>query len=616
MRIAQVSIQNFRGVKSAKLLLPHHAVLIGDNNAGKSTVLEAIDLVLGPERLHRPSPIDEHDFYAGEYVGQDKALITIAIEIVVIGLSEEQLIHFGNHLEYWNTDKKTLLDAPPPEATDGSNIVEALRLGFRGRYDPEEDNFSCETFFVSPQREDGKSDLFKTRDKRMCGFLLLRTLRTGSRALSLERGSLLDVILQLRDLRSNMWEYFLSELRQIDITKNKPLGITPILNDLQDALRSFVPSEWGENPNIRVSELTREHLRKTLAVFIGTGAYTSSQTEYLAPFSHQGTGTINTLVLALLAMIADEKQNVIFAMEEPEIGLPPHVQRRIVDSIRSMSAQAIFTTHSPYILDEFIPENLIMLRRDNGVMAATPATLPPAVKDKSYRDEIRKRFCECLLARKVLIVEGRTEYDAVTAAARHLSELVPNKYKSLENLGIAVLDAQTDSQIDPLGAYFKALGKVVYAIADQQDPNRTAKIVNSVDLFFESPELSFEKLILKHTQESALRKYTQAIVDDGRWPQHLKAHTPNKSMSLDELRNALRPFLEYKKGSGEAANLVRFCTENELPSFITTALIKIKSHCDLVASNAGMALEEDSGDPPNACSATSSVTELEVAAES
>jgi putative ATP-dependent endonuclease of OLD family len=612
MRIAQITIQNFRGVKYAKLLLPRQAVLLGDNNAGKSTVLEAIDLVLGPERLHRPSPIDEHDFYAGEYLGQDKAPITIAIELVVVELSEEQLMHFFNNLEYWNTETNTLLDSPPPEATDGPNIAEALRLGFRGKYDPEEDNFICETFFVSPHCEEGKSDPFKIRDKRICGFLFLRTLRTGSRALSLERGSLLDVILQLRDLRSNMWEDFLSELRQIDIAENESFGISPVLNDLQASLQAFVPSDGGENPNIRVSELTREHLRKTLAVFIGTGAYTSNNNEYLAPFGHQGTGTINTLVLALLAMIAEEKQNVIFAMEEPEIALPPHVQRRIVDSIRSRSAQALFTSHSPYILDEFSPENLILIRRDKGIMEAIPATLPPSVKDKSYRNELRKRFCECLLARKILIVEGRTEYDAMTAAARHLSEIMPNIYRTLENLGIAVIDAETDSQIAPLGTYFKALGKTVYAIADRQDPTRSAEIRSAVDLFFESPESSFEKLILKHTEEKALLKFGLDAVSDGRWPQHLTAESPNESMSLPKIQNALRRFLEYKKGSGEAARLVRMCNESELPPFIKSTLRDIKNHCNPVTPEAVVAPEKSSSDPPIAYPATTLGAEVEV----
>lgn len=48
MRIARVIIENFRGISRANLLFPEHAVLIGDNNCCKSTVLEAIDLALRP----------------------------------------------------------------------------------------------------------------------------------------------------------------------------------------------------------------------------------------------------------------------------------------------------------------------------------------------------------------------------------------------------------------------------------------------------------------------------------------------------------------------------------------------------------------------------------------
>ncbi|WP_439272821.1 AAA family ATPase [Pseudochrobactrum sp. HB0163] len=65
MRACRITINNFRGVKSATLLLPQHGVLIGDNNTGKTTILEALDLVLGPDRLNRQPPIDEHDFFRG-----------------------------------------------------------------------------------------------------------------------------------------------------------------------------------------------------------------------------------------------------------------------------------------------------------------------------------------------------------------------------------------------------------------------------------------------------------------------------------------------------------------------------------------------------------------------
>jgi putative ATP-dependent endonuclease of OLD family len=67
MQVAHIHIQNFRGVKEASLFFSQHAVLLGDNNTGKTTVLEALDLTLGPDRLNRTPPIDEHDFYRGQY---------------------------------------------------------------------------------------------------------------------------------------------------------------------------------------------------------------------------------------------------------------------------------------------------------------------------------------------------------------------------------------------------------------------------------------------------------------------------------------------------------------------------------------------------------------------
>ena len=68
MQIFKLTIKNFRGIKSTTIILPKHAVLIGDNNTGKTTILEAIDLVLGPDRLRRIPPIDEHDFFEGKYI--------------------------------------------------------------------------------------------------------------------------------------------------------------------------------------------------------------------------------------------------------------------------------------------------------------------------------------------------------------------------------------------------------------------------------------------------------------------------------------------------------------------------------------------------------------------
>ena len=67
MNVCRLNIENFRGIKAATVLLPKRAVLIGDNNTGKTTVFEGLDLALGPDRLNRQAPVDEHDFYQGKY---------------------------------------------------------------------------------------------------------------------------------------------------------------------------------------------------------------------------------------------------------------------------------------------------------------------------------------------------------------------------------------------------------------------------------------------------------------------------------------------------------------------------------------------------------------------
>lgn len=577
MRIARIRIQNFRGVASGELYLNGHTALVGDNNSGKSTVLEAIDLVLGPERLSRRPVVDEHDFYASRYINKDGPPIEIRIEVVIVDLSDEQKRHFRDHLEWWDTVATQLLEGPPPERTDDPTVTPALQAEFVGHYDEEEDDFTGATYFMSPTLEDGSRTPFRTSDKRLCGFLFLRTHRTGSRALSLERGSLLDIILRLQEKRLQMWEDVLEQLRALPVADKPELGISDTLSTVQAAVRAFVPSDWAENPHMRVSDLTRENLRRTLTVFMSSGAKKEDGSDHAAPFQHQGTGTINTLVLALLSQIAELKQNVIFAMEEPEIALPPHAQKCIIDNVKSKSAQAIFTSHSPYVLEEFSPDRVLVLRRESGKLTGIPATYPPSVKPKAYRSEFRARFCEALLARRVLVTEGRTEYDAFPAAARRLNDLHPKDFKTLEAMGIAVVNAQTDSQITQLGEHFRKLGKIVFAVFDQQDAATKAAIEAAVHHAFEAPEAGFENILLNGVADAALRRFANGLVAEREWPAHLAARTPSDAMPLDDLRNSLREYLMWSKGASGAADLLAMCALDEMPPYIVDTLRSIRA---------------------------------------
>lgn len=609
MKVSRLTVENFRGVKRASLLFPDHVVLIGDNNVGKTTVLEALDLALGPDRLSRRPPVDEHDFFRGGYLPPEKEKAEAAapaapeaaqaeakpgkeeaesvaaeadaanddeaadhkinVEATVTGLSDEQLAHFHAYIEWWDTKGSKIYDEPKPEGVDAAGIVPALRVTFIGEYDPEEDDFQGNSYFTRSLAEEDKPEHFSKKQKQICGFLYLRSLRTGSRALSLEHGSLLDIILRLKEIRPQMWEQTIAAVSSFSVASDKEHGISGVLGSISAALKKYVPREWGVDPHLKVSALTRDHLRKVVTAFIATG-----DGDHAAPFFRQGTGTINMLVVAMLSLIAEDKQNVIFAMEEPETAIPPYAQKRIVHEICKLSAQSLFTSHSPYVLEEFgLEQTMILSRDDGGVLTSAFVTLPDSLKLKNYRHDFRTRFCEGLLSRRVLLGEGATEATAVPVVARRLAELNPAKYCSLEALGLCVLDVGGDSKLADLGKLYSGLGKEVYAVCDKQEAKAKAAIEANVKNLFMHDEQNIEDLVIKNTTAAALERFAKAVD----WPSHLKKLHPDPVVNAAA---ALKDYFDWAKGNWGIADFLAQCSEDEIPKWLRDVCEELRKLCE------------------------------------
>lgn len=592
MRISKLSIKNFRGVAEANLVFPSHAVLIGDNNTGKSTVLEALDLVLGPDRAHRMPPVDEHDFFRGKYIFSEPeaGAVTevddpeipaagdglaqqptevlapvIKIDAIVCDLSDEQKARFFANVEWWDNAANCVLEQPTAEQVAVASPC--IRVSFIGWYDAEDDDFAGETFFTKTD-EEGQRQPFRKKDKQICGFLYLRTMRTGSRALSLERGSLLDIILRLQEARPKLWEDSLEALSSLQLSDGTDGGLGEVLESVNTALKKYVPKEWGAQPQLRVSNLTREHLRKVVTAFMSTG-----EGEHLAPYYRQGTGTINMLVLALLSQIAAGKQNVIFAMEEPEIAIPPYAQKQIVNEVRKLSSQTIFTSHSPYVIEEFSVEETIPLSRDEeGVLAQRQIILPASIKPKFYRQNFRTVFCEGLLARRILLAEGATEAIAFPAVARRLAQLRPDEFKTLESIGVCTIDAGSETKIIAMAGLYRGLGKEVICTCDAQDAAVVTNMETALDLVLMHGESGFEKMVLAGTTAAAMERYIDGLV----WPEALKGNFPDPKA---DLANATQAYLSKYKGEGVAADFLVQCEFDEIPEWIRQSCLSIQQFC-------------------------------------
>ncbi len=595
MRVARLKITNYRGIADATLHFSGHALLVGTNNVGKSTVCEALDLVLGPDRLAKSPPVEEFDFYNARYLEEDQETPRrLSVEVVLTGLTDEVTSTCGTHLEFWHTTEHRLLAEGEADLVDASEVETCLRLESIGRYDPEEDEFEAKTYFShSPDAPEGERKVVSRTVKRMFGFLYLRALRTGSRALSLERGSLLDTILRLGSIRTGLWEQTIERLHDLDPPiDDDAVGLQPVLASLQERLGQYIPTQGKESgAKLFVSQLTREHLRKTLSFFL-----TMFPDQEPVPFQHVGAGTLNTLVLALLSFVAELKRsNVIFAMEEPEIALPPHTQRRIVNYLVNRTSQCLVTSHSPYVIEQFEPSQIQILRRsDEAGLIAAPIFLGEAIKPKTYRKHARRGLCEAMLGRAVIVAEGLTEQIALWAVSEKM-EAADEAYYPLDLSGVTVFSSDGDGALPAFGQFFKSLGLSTYAFYDRKhrSTDETTDLQGAFHLPYETNYPGAEALLVA---EVPIDRQWQLLDEIRELGQQGNVSIPTQRPNDDSVKGLCHRLLKGRKGDGTAGRLIDMCHYSELPVSIKGFLQKVYADFPRPEPAAiPRALEHDSG---------------------
>ncbi|MFJ6167263.1 ATP-dependent nuclease [Micromonospora orduensis] len=587
MRVRRVILRHFRGVAAGTVRLDGNTLLVGSNSVGKSTVCEALDLVLGPERMFRRPVIDEYDFYAARYQAADGVTPEVRVEVVLTDLEPEAQRRFRSRLRRWSAQQNDFIAPKTSQetATDGEEGEWCLPVVFVGRFNQGEDDFEGATFFAHPEpipddlteetvELGGGLKPFTREDKRLCGFLYLRPNRTGSRALSFQRGSLLDTIVRLEsESAGQLWEKALRGLSEVVIAGDES-GFMKIRSEVRTRVEKFL--SLTEDPgavDVRVSELTREHVRDTLRLFLATqpGAHG-------VPFNRLSTGSLNLLVFALLTYIAELKgdQSVIFAMEEPEIALPPHAQRRLVDFVVSRMGQVIITSHSPYVIEKFNPDQVVVLARDNdGALTSTPVALPADFKLKKYRDN-RRQFAEAILARAVLVVEGATEVAAFQAVADVLDrDPAVVDYLHPDLAGISLFDANNDVSVPLFAPVFAAMGKRVFGFHDRPDKPLSPALEPKIEQFTRYQQIPYkgiETLLVTEMPVEVQKQFAATVA--GR-PDYPTISPMPPAATDDQVRAHVRKLLEERKGSngGYAALLISECgTASDLPASLADFL--------------------------------------------
>lgn len=430
-QIRKLSIQRFRGIQSLTWLPAEGMnVILGGGDVGKTTVLEAIALLLSPSNT---AVISEADYWARDSAQE------FVIE-AVMSLPNATGIGSQNTFAWpWAWNGK---DAVAPTADgDGDLSVPGepvYRVRVRGTTELE---LAWEV--MQPSDE---FDHFSTAVRRRIGLVRMSADERNDRDLRLVYGSALDRLLADNALRARIGKQVAG------------LNLHDSLNDKgKEAIESLdgrmagaaLPSE------LKLGLTTSQGL--SIGALIGLMA---TKNGVALPLSSWGAGTRRMAALEIAS--ATDKEASVTLIDEIERGLEPYRLRKLINILAGQQGQIFLTTHSPVAISCAEGAHLWYLD-SQGSIGALP------------RDKIgpqQKRDPETFLARVAVIAEGPTEVGFLQYLLEKAFEGNPLDH------GVRVCDGQGNGATLDLLETLASSGLLFAGLADDEGaaPERWKKL--------------------------------------------------------------------------------------------------------------------------------------------
>ncbi|ANU21415.1 hypothetical protein BBI15_15125 [Planococcus plakortidis] len=415
--LKEVRIKNFRSLENVSVKLDPITLLVGQNNAGKTSFLKALQLAFGTSRkqvtkediyvspdeilpLDRTSTIDtlivptdsennrinEFSDFWGERFGEaiqltdtDEEYIAIRTLIEFNDLKGEYIV-VQNFLKKWNDNPEMDINTEDIDKKVSRRVLEKIPL-----------------FFMDAQR-DIQEDL--KNSSSYWGRLASDIGLDLELVVELE-GSLNDVnskIVDESEVLSHMKEV-LEQLNQYTSRNDSGIQISPITRKIRDLSRGM-------------DILFKDH---------GSESF---------PISFHGMGTRSwATLLTFQSYISwltkkNRKENEeflpILALEEPEAHLHPQAQRNIYNQISKFEGQRIISTHSPYILGLADLKSIRHFYKLSSVTRVKEISLEgvDAEGERKINREVLNTRGEILFSKAIILFEGETEEQALQLFAQ------------------------------------------------------------------------------------------------------------------------------------------------------------------------------------------------------
>ena len=380
MQIRRIVITNYARLGDCDLDVRGNLVVVGANDVGKTSLLRALNLALGPT--------------AGLYQ---------QLTVADLRNSGQPLVVSVTFTEFDNTLRALFfreIDIDPGDAS------ERLEVRLEVEVDPEDP----ESVLISRWCP-GRGEIRGPSREQISalGWRYLPAMRQTSAAHFDGAGGAIQTLLRAVEPDLGAAKTSLAGLLE---TFNTTLGESEELGKLRSGMAAHLSSSMPRT--IAADDLAVRTAADPAESVLGNVSMYMTRGDTFVPLSEQSDG-LRQLISMTLFDLAEGAANVI-AIDEPEIHLHPTSQRTVAELLTRDANQKILVTHSPYIVQRFSPSQVVAVRPDGTCHQIDASRFTVEERDQAHWWS--PRMLEALTARFVIIVEGVADRIVVEDAAR------------------------------------------------------------------------------------------------------------------------------------------------------------------------------------------------------
>ncbi len=473
--LSKVRISNYRSIESLSLELGLLNLLIGQNNAGKTNFLKAVNLAISGV-----TDISEDDIF----VAMDERLEhakTAAIDILLqpIDDSGNTCAEFS---DFWTS---VFTDSWITTSPDGNFVGIRTEI----RYDTIKDSYGMRRRCI---RQWGESIEEATIETKRTNFS--DDMRTYLQSFYMDANR--DIVQDLRNRKSYFGRvtssYALTDeaIREIEAQLNtaneKIIESIPSLQQTKERISAIGHTIGATGNTIEIEPLARKitDLNKGMDIVMQDGK--------AAPFpiAQHGYGTRSWIsFLTLSAFVENQNQKlkdddeaeqfIMLTMEEPEAHLHPQAQRHLFEQISRFEGQKIISTHSASIIAQASLTDAIYFSKHDGKTSAIRHTAFIAQEDEEriFREVINTR-ADLLFASAVILCEGITEELALPVYFAEYFSCAPY------SLGVSIVNISGKDKYRPFLSLIKGFD-IPWFIFSDGEPEAIASVSSAIKQVFD-----------------------------------------------------------------------------------------------------------------------------------